>query len=802
MCFFCCRLLADPGMSTEEIFVKNPSSQKGTPLLQTGENESFPTDAELNVLYTKVCGGKHNGHPYDREACYMHYLRSCKSNEYLPASLGTEMAIPISPSILTDRASLTDHLAAILDAQPATQAGGSFRPFLKDSVNLVKSNRQVALDSDNIEVKSIVYGISPVQEVKEFIRSFNLEISRLQAPGIGSFPLNFYFFDVMFCRTKPGVLPRLVSHAGARNGIVLGQPGVDLPARICFGFWNKRWDIIFNYEYTRMDPNTYEADFQLVMPTHKLQDIWFKIFSNLHGFAISVDLNDKVGTLFNFISSTFQFRNCIGTPVLKTMDISVLLAIVGWNYPTINSVALMFIFTGGLLFRPWQLRYGFGRWCDDRLPRSLDLYLQSECFALLNATLVSLMTWMVHWFVTPGISALVSKKDPEKFLRWMATFQVEVLKGAILPTPALFHELSCRSSDPSALLSKISYLPGSNPVFRPGLVAMLIPPWDNITGNNCPTDILAFSHLFQHLHPEINANSTPKHLRLESDPGIVFTALTGRDLFAGNVGTKLENLPGCTADTNLLSLIELMDEIVENGHNTTVGRVYRVYRDLNMKVDDLAKKLTPLQLSILYAWIYPEKFTRLYEKSFEIDAKTKYFLPTDLIVLKPLVSAYLGCIINDPHCLKIFKMNRFSAKDVCRFAAAECLLDSENPTVRQTAEKRMKLAAKKQRVTLARMRQMAEDMFPTRQAVLQLPGPVPAVEPAVHNPPAVLAVEPAVPAVDYAVLSSPDFSDMDEPYSPSSPTRDMEVDELLAQSSDIELQVNPDEMDAFLQLSP
>ena len=798
---------------------KGTSKCTNTPLLQDGKNVAFPTDSELQILFTKICGGKHDGHPYDREACYLEYVSSCKSDSLVQPVSGC--SLPMSPKILTDQAPLLDHVSATLDSQSCVDAGGSFKPFIADSVKFLDTNRQVSFDSDNIEVRSIVYGLSPMHIVKEFVQSLNSEIRKYQSPDLGSFPFRFYHFEVLYCRTPPGICPRLVRSLGDPHGHVIGQPMQDLPARIVFGFWNKRFDIIFNYNYTSMNPHTFEADFQLVMPTTRLPDIWFKIFSQINGFAVSLNLTDKLRDLFSFISALFTFRNCSGTPTLKSIDLAVLLAIVGWNYPTINSVSLMYIFTGGMHLQPWQLQYGFGKWSEEFLPKSLNLYLQSECFAILNATLTSLMIWLLHWWCTPGISALVSKKDPTKFLTWFSAFQIEILKGATLPTTALASELGSRLANPSKLLLCIVYSPEIFPTFSPEMIAKMIPPWENVTGSNCPTDVIAFDHLFFQVHPTVNGHLTPKHLRLESDPQLVYPALTGKSSPSGT-GLKIKDVTGCTGDKSRIFLIELMEEVFKNGHDITLSKVYKTYRDNHMASNDPAKSLMPLQMSILYAWSYPTKFLGLYKKSFLVHEKTCFFYPTDLEVLKPLFSAYLGIAVDDPPCLKTYKMNRFNAKDISRFAAAQVLSTSNDPAVSNKARKKMKVLAKKQKVTVSRMRQLAEESFLNEDmsAELSLLTVQDNSEPSQQQQPN-HSIELGAEQPDEAVLepdnlshqpaelmdlSMPDLGES-QPYSPSSPTMDIAEDEEpsldpLAHSSDLEFEIDPTELDDFLRSSP
>ena len=43
----------------------------------------------------------------------------------------------------------------------------------------------------------------------------------------------------------------------------------------------------------------------------------------------------------------------------------------------------------------------------------------------MNAVMLYSMIWMVHWFPTPGIACLTTRKEPLKFLKWFSNFELE-----------------------------------------------------------------------------------------------------------------------------------------------------------------------------------------------------------------------------------------------------------------------------------------------------------------------------------------------------------------------------------------
>ena len=729
-----------------------PHQKVATPLLHPPEYRDFPTDGELYSLYTKVCGGNHSTHKRrNGELCYLFYLSKCKSNSCLTRIPGTNIS-PLPCELLVNSVPFIDTFSACLEKQSKCHAGGSYSLFLKDTVDLIKSNRQIS-ESSLPTVRTIVFGISPIEEVKSFVKAFNELVDKNATPTFGSMVLPFYHFNVVYCRSKQNFHPRLVSRLGNLTGsYIIGSPMEDIPARITLGLWNHRFDIIFNFKYSDMYYPTLEADYQLVMQKTVLEDIWLKLFSMLHGYAVGIDIESTVEKLSSFIACCFRFKNLSGPVPLKLVDLNVLLVFSGWNHPVVNATSLQFFTTGALLVRPWQLRYGLGRWSEPNLPLSLDVYLQSESIAIMNAVALYSMLWLVHWFPTPGIAALTSRKDPLRFFRWFSNFQIAVLKGAVLPKHALFNEKGCRILDPSEMISCISYKSGSSALFLPSDLAACLPPWGSITSAGCKTDLEAIDHILKKIRPIVNASGVPGHLRLESDPEMISRALTGENQLSGKFSQR-KKAPGCRFAKEVKFLPDIMSDLVEENFNTTVSRAYTLYAE-NVASDYSFSNYSPEEFSLLFAWTHPTKFVKLYMKSFLENCAVEYFCVKELLFLKPLASAFLSLPLDDPPKLAEFNKKRYDRKDLKRFRISKKLMSSSSIQVQRKAALTMSLLSRKMNTTKSVLNHLSTLLSDDQQFEKK------------DNP----------PFTQIAVDNQDQGEDL---YSPTHPTEDGEVDDIL-----------------------
>lgn len=390
----------------------NPSAA-ASPLLQYEKTERFPTIVTLSVRMSKLCGSKnHDDHTHkDIASCYMSFLKKCNPDSYGPLNPYTGERV-FSQRLLPGQVAVIDHIMFQLESC-RIGGGGTFKFFISDTVNTVLSNRQIS-DKTSFSVKTIVYGISSASEVKEFISSFNSEIDSMSKSEYGKLPSSFYHFGVGYCRSPPDVSP-VMSYLDGKDRVTkeIGRPGEILPARISLGTWKRRWDIVFNFKNDGLN-DSYKGSFVLHQDKTQLENVWFSLFAKLHGYATSPDAEKMFCDVNRLITTCFTFRNSTGDLNLRIINFNLFLLFAGWNDPTVTMESVNFVFTGGVIARPFALKMGLGKFSDAVLPKEVDLYLQSECIATMNAVNVASICWLLHWFVNPGISALLTKKDPVK----------------------------------------------------------------------------------------------------------------------------------------------------------------------------------------------------------------------------------------------------------------------------------------------------------------------------------------------------------------------------------------------------
>lgn len=586
------------------------AGDSATPLLQGGNRESFLSDSDLELL--------HENTPY------LEYAELCVESLYGPYYPEYQGSRPYPSSFLSNRVALVDHLSFHL-ANQSIKGGGMFKYFVQETLEDIKAHRQISTETKP-SVQTLIFGSSTKTEVNGFIKSFNQVIDAQFKDEYGRFPHKFYHFGVSYCKAAPGVRLAMVNPGG--SGLVMfGSPGDQLPVRISFGTYEKRWDIVFDVRHTFLTQN-YEGDFTLHKQTDFVPDLWFQLFGKLHGFAIGVGVERLVGDLNRFFEDCFVFRNCSGNIPLKTANLNTLLAFAGWNNPVILPEALNYFCTGGIVLRPKSLRYGYGMFAQSDLPKEVDLFLQSECVATMNIVNVMSLCWLIHWYVNPGIASLFTGKTPVKFLNWFKEFQLLMLRGFLLDSAFI----TDRSIDPTAIFFRLIFrnMPA---VCSPSDIAAMCPTWGNITTGGCPTDVLALEHLVKS-YPVLSA-SIPNHMKFECHPDLLLT-LTA-DSEPVSLGKQQDVDLTCTHDDCLIPLVDNVFRKAKKHRNKVTVHEHLERMLHKMEEDDPAKNLSSRQLLILSAWSFPKSFLSLV-----MCKKRDYFDPEESILLKPLAEALLG----------------------------------------------------------------------------------------------------------------------------------------------------------------
>lgn len=615
--------------------VEDPSHTH--PLLSIhSEVTPLPSSRDMSKLFDRICGKRHPGHSRNNpDKCYLYYAGKCDPAGYGPRIPRT-MDLPFDKTVLPGKAPVLEHLYHLLSTQDSMISGGSFLTSLTDTIDLCRSHRQVS-ESSHPQVHTLIFGRSSESEVTAFLNSFNSKLMEQQRPKLGSLPHALYSFDVESVSSLAGV-PYHIQHT--KRGITTTR-GISsrekLPARVHLGFHDERFDIVFPWEFINM-ADDFRAEWTLTVPSDPLPDFWHKLFGKLQGYAIGIGIHDDVSQLDSFLSMCYKFKNAPGPLRIHTLDLEVLLALAGYNSPKTSITALNFFFTGGIIQKKWEIRCGMGRWASTvALPTSLNLYLQSEAIGVLNVALVALMCILVHWFVTPGIAAIVSRKCPLKFISWFWRFMHSVLLDARLPSGSEFSCCGDRIASPSKLVSMIVYGSRRTPVFSPTDLSKCIPPWRNITGGGCAVDQYALDHIIMNILPMLRKPGVPLHLKWESSPLIISRLLTGRCPPAASIKTSCET--GCNPDPATIKLPLLIPEKSTSFPTATVRRLYINYRS-ELDDSDPIKNLTSSQLLLLSAWRYPREFSKLLAKNG--NSGQKHFTKEDFFLLDPLLSAFDG----------------------------------------------------------------------------------------------------------------------------------------------------------------
>ena len=575
-------------------------------------------------------------------------------------------------SLLPNEKSVLDHLHTVLDKE-----SHSFEPYIGDTLQIVNTN---ATDTNDINVRTLIFGVSSVKEAKEFVRSFNNHIDDFEKRHC--FP-PFYHFEVLFVKPFEDYQPKIIDQRGEYIED-LSVTAIGIPARVVFGTTTDRWDMIFNLDYTYLNRDTFEADYFLVRNQDPLGPYWATILHKLHGIATSYSLEKTLPTLMDFMQTAYTFQTCDKQAELRHIDLRVLLAFAGWNFPDTNPSSLDFIFTGTTYIRKQEFICGRGRWAvQSPLQPELNRFLQRECITTLTTVLLSSLTWMIHWIPTPAIAAITTRKEPIKFIRWFKDFECSVLSGAYL------HDQITPRKDPAALIRKVKYKQDNKIFLSPESIAQMVPTWPSVTNGGVLTDLMAIDHILFKIHPNLNVPGVKQHLRWESNPSLIYKALTGQDQPTGKYDPERDD-QGVSLDKGILDIPEIMVQVNSDEHEVSVIKAYETYQTHCMKKDDKAKDLTPTQLAILHAWRYPFVFLQLIDKS------SKYYSTSILYTLHPLAMAYSGSIeIHQPKLFVKFRKLNHTLYDMVRFNKAMELASSQDKTIQLKAQQKMKILHKK-----------------------------------------------------------------------------------------------------------
>ena len=632
--------------------------------LLTGDKELsnlFPSPQQLNSMMN--------------ETMFMETINKCNESEMCPESIDI-----FNRNMLPGRSPVLDHLVFSFKTQSEIHAGGSYENFLSETVKKLSNHRQVSAKTFPT-VNTITYGETSISDVNQFIASFNKSLRENEIYD-SSLPFSLYSLDVEYLKPESSVMLK-TTNKGALEIKKLNLK--KLPARIHLTLLDKRWDIIIPWK-TRPGNNT----LTVIKPLH---DIWHRMFSKLQGTAVGINLHLKISELADFISTCYTFTNCKGVISIKHYDINTLLAIAGFPVIPLDLSCLTYFFTGGLHQAQSEVQNGSNRWAELHIPGYLNLYLQSKGQAIINIALISYLVILANWFPTPGISAMVSRKEVDKFLIWFSSFITAILKSTSLPEYTE-HDTLYSAHQPFALVEYIVFNEGS---LLSGLdIKSMIPAWRNISMGGCLTDKQAFDHIFFNIHNILRSPNLPFHLRWTNNPDSYGTPFICTDIpVKYSVPEEYYRLLGVNRHDFVIITCHLKD--LDNQGSELCRKFSPAIQLLKNHLPNL-KLLSNNELILLYTWRYTSHVIKLYYRSVH-DATEKafqYFHPKELELIKPILSANVGTILSVPNILVELKKQQKQARATYRYSE---LLDSKTSNKRKFSPSALHKICKDQNAT-------------------------------------------------------------------------------------------------------
>lgn len=594
-----------------------------TPVLSDRSLEPLPTSSMVTSVSRRICGNATPQTAGAMERKFMQYCQRGRPGCYAPLLPGSQNP-PIPLSTLPGKVAVLDHLRAVIESQDPLSAGGSYMPFLQNTLEFLSDHRQPPAAWPASQ--KIVFGQSSDLEICSFIKDFNNTVRESASYTPGHLPHSFYHFDVEEISSCAEV-GFTVHREGAEEVTISKSKTV---ARIHLGTHTRRFDIVIPWEPVHVSSN-FQGTYVLRMGPGPISSHWFTLFSELAGVAIGIGVEEDVKTIKSFLHCFFP-RERFGSLHLRRASLEVLLVLAGYNSTRTNISSLNFFFTGGLVVKPWEMRCGFGRWGDvSTLSHALSLYLQSEAVGVLNTALVCLCCLLVHLFPTPGIAAIVTRKPPSKFLEWFTAFWARIMGEFEIAPADQFSNSADRCDSPRRMIRRL--IPFGSPSVDARDLAELLPPWRPVTGGGCPSDQLALEHLVRTAIPILRVASLPLHLRLSTDPSLITGFLTASRAPTGRDWTS-RGL-GCFPDPSQLPVTLSFAQSATG--RFSVNTAVRQFKE-RLHPRHPQRTLSVAQLLLSYTWQNPaEAF-----EHWRLQARTgcMRFTNREFHLLKPVLTSY------------------------------------------------------------------------------------------------------------------------------------------------------------------
>lgn len=478
---------------------------------------------------------------------------------------------------------------------------------ISSTLNHLNKWRSIKRNS-RLHIRTLILGQSNKTDISLFISSLNEHLNFLSEGNlwlpIQNLALNVEYTSGIFNETFS---PRL-------------------PARISFGSWSDRYDVVVPWNVTKDSDGTEILSLDVL---DQLYDVWSKVFS-IHGYVTGLNAHEDIRNIESFLRQ-LGFKNWDGCLKVKCLDLCTILALSGYNAP-VEYTALAFIFTGTAFFDFPAHANGYGKYHLKKLPDHLNLCIQSKIIILMNSFLISTITILMHLFPTPSIASLVTKKSFPKFANWFVDFLNRVIQGNLLD-PNIFLTKAPRSPKDRILL-----IDTQKGILSPTQLSDLCPGWSSVSFSGCPTDCLAVVYIIQNIVDLPNSSEFPEFLHLKINKNFllgVFKNPTGK--------TSSSDSLGCLHDQSLPTIDLIISSI-------PVTQELKKYRNSQPELSEI-RVLSNKQLLLLFTWTNQELSFLLYAKTIDDpliktmfedckddEPSIKFYFPEEMVMLDYLFS--------------------------------------------------------------------------------------------------------------------------------------------------------------------
>lgn len=541
------------------------------------------------------------------EDCFTKYLAKTPL-DYLIEYLDSPNPF-LNLDLLPGKAPIIDHLCTMMKSQPISQGGGNWAPFLENSINRIRTHRSISL-STPLKTTNLVFTRSTKSEVVNFLKDFNTSYNNQSTPELGNIPVEFFSINVEYFTSAQGLF--ILDYP--ESTIFLDEPKV--PAVISLSLLNKRYDIVIPWIYT-----AHNKCFTLSL-ANNIPLFWNTIFSKISGYAICLNPIEIKDNLTSFFASCNQDHG-VSTLDIKFVELDTILSF-GGLFERVDLAEIAYIMVGTFPFIPSTIATSLQPQSLSTTPKLLSLVIETKANCILNAAITSSIHFLLQLFPTPGIAAIVSGKEPHKFLLWFSRFLTTV--SLIQPNNLPNYQIE-------------------NFQFNNKRLIDIYPLWSFPYHGGCPTDLTALHHLLYKVHPLVSSKKTPWNLRWSSNPTHLYSLVR-----SPSGKTKSDSLLGCLTDEALPCLNISPDML-----SPTTPPIFTLCKKLNQacreSLDSDLHKNTTNQTMMVILWTNPILLTEmfLFTSGIVPDRYLGNMLPPtvfiqskDMHLTAPVISSYLG----------------------------------------------------------------------------------------------------------------------------------------------------------------